>query len=225
MSWPPGGSSDSRSNGSQIMPNCSPTTTDKRWSSASRGPREPRRARGRDASGADAGRRACDGVSTSREPRNASTGSSRSSHRITPTAPELCSTRRRLPRTPAGTKRPKACTGRDQGVPRRRRPHGRGQEPHQLWNVLWERGAHAESRERASRSPSGSWRRSLPARSSPTCYASSAAARIVAVRSRRRSSWATFPRAGDEARCGCRVSRALSYRGVARCFSGDRGTR
>jgi class 3 adenylate cyclase/tetratricopeptide (TPR) repeat protein len=100
---------------------------------------------------------------------------------------------------------------------------GEGMSLNRLSNVLWERGAYAESRDLLAES--AEILESEPAGPElATCYASTASARILV---------GAFEEAIELSERALQlakrfdveglVSRALSYRGTARCFSGDRG--
>ena len=100
---------------------------------------------------------------------------------------------------------------------------GEGESLTKLGNVLWERGSHEESL--ASLAESARILESEPSGVElATCYVFSAGARIVA---------GSFEEAIElcerslelsrKLDVGGQVSRALSYRGIARCFSGDEG--
>ncbi len=100
---------------------------------------------------------------------------------------------------------------------------GEGASLTKLANVLWERGAHADSREYLAES-ARILESEPPGVELATCYAFTASARIIA---------GSFQQAIElcerslelarELDVGGLESRALSYRGIARCFLGDRG--
>jgi class 3 adenylate cyclase/tetratricopeptide (TPR) repeat protein len=100
---------------------------------------------------------------------------------------------------------------------------GEGISLNRLSNVLWERGAYAESRDHLEESAE-ILEAEPPGPELATCYASMASARIlvgafeeaIELSERALELAKRFDVEGL-------VSRALSYRGTARCFSGDRG--
>ena len=100
---------------------------------------------------------------------------------------------------------------------------GEGMSLTKLANVLWERGANAESRELLAESAK-ILESEPPGPELATCYASTASARILvgafdeAIEVSERA--LELARRFDDKAL---VSRSLSYRGTARCFSGDRG--
>jgi tetratricopeptide (TPR) repeat protein len=99
---------------------------------------------------------------------------------------------------------------------------GEGMSLNKLANVLWERGAYAESGHRLEESTE-ILAAEAPGPELAACYASAASARILvgafdeAVEQSERA--LELARRFD---AEALVSRALSYRGTARCFSGDR---
>jgi class 3 adenylate cyclase/tetratricopeptide (TPR) repeat protein len=99
---------------------------------------------------------------------------------------------------------------------------GEGMSLNRLSNVLWERGAYAESREHLEESVeilAGE----PPGPELAACYASSASARMLVGAFD--EAIELSERALELARrldAGALISRALSYRGAARCISGDR---
>ena len=100
---------------------------------------------------------------------------------------------------------------------------GEGMSLNRLSNVLWERGASAESRDHLEESIEilGS---EPPGPELATCYSSTASARILVGAFEEAIELAE--RALELAKrfdVRALVSRALSYRGTARCFSGDQG--
>jgi class 3 adenylate cyclase/tetratricopeptide (TPR) repeat protein len=99
---------------------------------------------------------------------------------------------------------------------------GEGMSLNRLANVLWERGAYAETKDRLAESVA-ILEAEPPGPELAACYASAASARILvgafdeAIELSERA--LELARRSD---AGALVSRALSYRGTARCFSGDR---
>ena len=99
---------------------------------------------------------------------------------------------------------------------------GEGESLTKLGNVLWERGAFDESLECLTAS-AGILESEPPGVELATCYAFTAVARVLV---------GSFDQAielceralelGEAFDAGSLVSRALSFRGIARCFSGDR---
>ena len=99
---------------------------------------------------------------------------------------------------------------------------GEGMSLNRLSNVLWERGAYAESREHLEESVE-ILAAEPPGPELAACYASSASARILVGAFD--EAIELSERALELARrldAGALISRALSYRGGARCCSGDR---
>lgn len=99
---------------------------------------------------------------------------------------------------------------------------GEGMSLNRLSNVLWERGAYAESREHLEESVE-ILAAEPPGPELAACYASSASARILVGAFD--EAIELSERALELARrldAGALISRALSYRGAARCISGDR---
>jgi class 3 adenylate cyclase/tetratricopeptide (TPR) repeat protein len=100
---------------------------------------------------------------------------------------------------------------------------GEGMSLNRLSNVLWERGAYTESRDELEESCE-ILSAEPPGPELATCYASMASARILVGAFE--EAIELSERALELAKrfdVGGLVSRALSYRGTARCFSGDRG--